>query len=179
MKIAIILGSGRDGRNGEAVANWILEQAQTRETGFEYELVDIKDFDLPFVTNAVIPSYLDKNYDNDVVKAWSATIDGFDGFVFVTPEYNHSVPAQFKNAFDHLYGEWAEKAVAIAGYSYSGGAFTRPAWREIVSVPQMRATETDLSFFIGDEWVDGVFTPAAGQVENVATVLGQLEALLG
>ncbi|MDO5061406.1 MAG: NAD(P)H-dependent oxidoreductase [Actinomycetaceae bacterium] len=179
MKIAVILGSGRDGRKGEAVVNWILEKAQARGGAVTYELVDIKDYELPFYTNELPPSFLEKQYGDAAIQCCSDTIDQYAGFVFVTPEYNHSVPAQFKNAFDHLYSEWKEKPVLVAGYSWGGGKFCIPAWREVVGAPQMRWVERPMSFFIGEEWVEGQFVPAAAQEEKLHAALSEVETLLG
>jgi NAD(P)H-dependent FMN reductase len=87
VKIAIILGSTRPGRKGEAVARWVLAKAEERPD-VDYELIDLLDHPLPHLDEAVSASR--GGYANDHTKAWSATIAAFDGFVFVTPEYNHS-----------------------------------------------------------------------------------------
>ncbi|EEH64278.1 flavin reductase [Gleimia coleocanis DSM 15436] len=177
MKIGIVLGTIRKGRNGETLAKWLLEQGAQRETGFEYELIDLADFALPVLDSEGIPMALEKNYEDEVVRAWSAKVDACDAFVFVTPEYNHSVPGAFKNAFDHLAPEWAGKPIAFAGYSWSGGKLAVSAWRQVVDTLQMKQVEQALEFNLGTEWVEGAYQPAAGQVENVAAVLDALEAL--
>src|SRR5699024_7004664 len=84
MKIGIILGSIREGRAGESVAEWVAEQAQQREAA-TYELVDLKTFDVPLLTSATVPGAAQKQYDDERVRRWSEKIDSFDGFVFVTP----------------------------------------------------------------------------------------------
>src|SRR5438552_17200731 len=103
IKIAIIIGSTRPGRNGEAVAKWIYEVAQKRSDA-EFELVDIKDFNLPLLDEPV-PAAMG-NYSKPHTKAWGAKIDSFDGYVFVTPEYNHGMNGALKHAIDFLYREW-------------------------------------------------------------------------
>lgn len=118
VKIAVIVGSTRPGRNGKAVADWVLEEAR-RRGGAEYQLVDIADFDLPLLDEPVPPSM--HQYGKDHTKRWSETIDGFDGFVFVTPEYNHSTSGALKNALDFLYREWNDKAAAFVSYGSAGG----------------------------------------------------------
>ncbi|WP_288831588.1 NADPH-dependent FMN reductase [uncultured Corynebacterium sp.] len=107
-------------------------------------------------------------------------IDSLDGFVFVTPEYNRSAPAPFKNAFDTLGEEWRAKPVAFAGYGYGygGGVNSVRAWRQIIGAFAMPATENDLSFSLAKEVRDGEFVPGSGQEKNVNAVLGELEALL-
>lgn len=61
-------------------------------------------------------------YQHDHTKAWAATIGGYDGFIFVTPEYNHSTSGVLKNAIDYLYAEWNNKAAALVSYGSLGGA---------------------------------------------------------
>ena len=95
MRIGIIIGSIRDGRAGQAVAEWVLEHASRRDDA-DFELVDLKTFDLPLLTSATVPGAAKKQYDDPRVTAWSQAIDALDAFVFVTPEYNHSVPAALR-----------------------------------------------------------------------------------
>src|SRR5690625_7252364 len=112
MKVGIVLGSIREGRMGEGVARWVNDLAQGRDTGVEYELVVLKEFNVPLLESPVIPGAANKQYDNDQVQAWSDTIDSFDGFIFVTPEYNHSVPGRLDNQFDALASQCLATAVA-------------------------------------------------------------------
>lgn len=116
LRIAVIIGSTRPGRNGEAVARWVYELARKREDA-EFELVDIKDYNLPLLDEPVPPSL--GQYSKDHTKAWAAKIDSFDAYVFVTPEYNHSTSGALKNAIDFLYKEWNNKAAGFVSY---GGA---------------------------------------------------------
>jgi NAD(P)H-dependent FMN reductase len=95
LRIAIIIGSTRPGRKGEAVAKWAYEIAQTRHDA-EFELVDIKDFNLPLLDEPTPP--IMGQYTQDHTKRWSAKISSFDAFVFVTPEYNHATCGALKNA---------------------------------------------------------------------------------
>ena len=99
-KIAIILGSTRPGRNGEAVAKWVLDIAKQRSDA-EYELVDIAEYKLPHLDEPMPPAM--GQYSQPHTKAWAEKIASFDGFVFVTPEYNHSTSGVLKNAIDYLY----------------------------------------------------------------------------
>ena len=118
-RIAIILGSTRPGRNGEAVAKWVYEIAQKR-TDAEFELVDIKDFNLPLLDEPMPP--IMGQYGKPHTKAWAAKIGSFDGFIFVTPEYNHGIPGALKNAIDFLFREWNDKAAGFVSYGGAGGA---------------------------------------------------------
>src|SRR4051812_11516294 len=119
VRIAIIVGSTRPGRNGEAVARWVHDIAARRKDA-EFELVDIKSFDLPLLDEPVPPSM--GKYTKPHTKAWAAKIDSFDGYVFVTAEYNHGPSGALKNAIDFLYREWNNKAAAFVSYGSAGGA---------------------------------------------------------
>ena len=118
LKIAIVLGSTRPGRNGEAVAKWVLDIAKKRKDA-EFELVDIGDYDLPLLEEPVPPSM--GQYAQPHTKKWSAKVASFDGFVFVTPEYNHSTSGALKNAIDFLYAEWNNKAAGFVSYGSAMG----------------------------------------------------------
>ena len=100
MKIAVITGSTRPRRNNEAVARWAYELASKRSDA-EFELVDIKDYNLPLLDEPVPASQ--GQYSQPHTKVWAAKIAAFDAYVFVTPEYNHGTSAALKNAIDYLY----------------------------------------------------------------------------
>ena len=175
-KIGIILGSTRDDRAGQAIAQWVADLAQGRTTGdVEYELIDLKAFDVPVLTSSVIPMAANKQYDDPNVQAWSDAIDSCDGFIFITPEYNRSVPGPFKNAFDCLAAEWAGKPVAFVGYGPSGAVRAIEAWRPIVvnfSMPQLR---NQVEFFLATDWAEGEFRPVDFKVERITSLLAELE----
>lgn len=116
LKIAIILGSTRPGRKGDQVARWVLDQAAQRGDA-EYELVDLADFPLPHLDEAMPPMM--GQYANDHTKQWAAKIGQYDGYIFVTPEYNHSTSGVLKNAIDYLNAEWNNKAAAFVSYGFS------------------------------------------------------------
>jgi NAD(P)H-dependent FMN reductase len=113
LKIAIILGSTRPGRNGEAVNQWVYEIAMKRSDA-DFELVDIKDFNLPLLDEPIPPSM--GQYTKEHTKIWSAKIDSFDAYVFVTAEYNHGIPGALKNSIDFLYREWNNKVAGFVSY---------------------------------------------------------------
>ena len=118
IKIGIILGSTRPGRNGEQVAKWVYDVASRRDDA-EYELVDLLDYPLPHLDEPLPPSF--GNYRNEHTKQWASKIASFDGFVIVTPEYNHGPSGVLKNALDYLYAEWNNKAVGFVSYGAAGG----------------------------------------------------------
>src|SRR5262249_31056021 len=103
LRIGIITGSTRPNRKAPDVARWVLDIAIKRNDA-EYRLVDIQDFELPLLDEPLPPSM--GKYQNPHTKRWAAAIASLDGFVFVTPEYNHGIPAALKNAIDFLFAEW-------------------------------------------------------------------------
>jgi NAD(P)H-dependent FMN reductase len=117
-RIAIVTGSTRPGRANEAVAQWVHDIAKKRSDA-EFELVDIKDYNLPLLDEPVPPSM--GRYSHAHTKAWAAKIDSFDAYVFVTPEYNHGMSGALKNAIDYLFHEWNNKAAGFVSYGSAGG----------------------------------------------------------
>jgi len=172
LKIAILMGSTRPGRNNDAVAKWVLEHAQKRGDA-EYELVDIKDYNLPLFDEPYPPSY--HNYTKDYTKHWAEKIAQFDGFVIVTPEYNHAPTAALKNALDYLYAEWNDKAVGFVGYGSVGAARAIENLRLIAGELQMADVRTavHLSLFTDFENFK-IFKPIPIQEETLKTMLDQL-----
>src|SRR6266481_6795301 len=105
LHIKVIIGSIREGRFSEKTANWIFGEAKNLE-GVTAELLDLRDYPMPFFNEAVTPSYMKEPYANPVVQKWTAKIAEGDAFIIVTPEYNHGYPAVLKNALDYVYREW-------------------------------------------------------------------------
>lgn len=157
MTIGIIVGSIRDGRAGSAVGQWVKERSEGRD--HNYKLIELADFDLPMLTGDTPPMALNKNYDDEKVTAWSKAIDECDGFIFVTPEYNHSVPGSFKNAVDHLGSEWSNKPVSYVGYSFTGGIRPVEHWRLIMANFSVISIRAQVSLNMAVDWTDGEFTP--------------------
>src|SRR4051812_23440142 len=118
IRVAIITGSTRPGRIGENVARWVNAQGARRDDA-ECELVDIAQYDLPLLDEPLPPSL--GRYMHPHTKRWAAKIASFDGFVFVTPEYNHSMSGALKNAIDFIYAEWNNKAAGFVSYGSTGG----------------------------------------------------------
>lgn len=126
MKLSIILGSTRDGRNGKRVADWVYNQIKG-DGNWQVQLLDIKDFALPIFSDEVLPSMMAGNYSNQAVIDWSRKIAESDAFIFVSPEYNHGMPSSLKNAIDWLYPEWGNKPAGIVAYSTGIGGGIRSA----------------------------------------------------
>ena len=120
LKIAIVTGSTRPGRNNESVANWVHRVAKERKDA-AFELVDIASYNLPLLDEPMPPVFA--QYSHEHTKAWSDKIASFDAYVFVTPEYNHGTSGALKNAIDYLYREWNNKAAGFVSYGgHAGGA---------------------------------------------------------
>src|SRR5580658_2902283 len=177
IKIAIILGSTRPGRNGEAVAKWVAEIAQKR-TDAEFELVDIKDFNLPLLDEPVPPSM--GQYSQSHTKKWAAKIDSFDGYVFVTPEYNHGICGALKNAIDFVYREWNNKAAGFVGYGSVGGVRAVEHLRLVMAEVQVATVRNQVALSLFSDFENYTkFKPAAHQEKSVNQMLDQLIAWSG
>jgi NAD(P)H-dependent FMN reductase len=112
-KLLVVIASVREGRVGKPVADWFLERAR-EHGGFEIEVADLKELDLPLMSEPNHPSL--GKYTQDVTRAWSATVGAADAFVFVSPEYNYSVPPPLSNAISYLNAEWKYKALGLVSY---------------------------------------------------------------
>jgi NAD(P)H-dependent FMN reductase len=171
-KIAIILGSTRPGRNGEAVAKWVYDIARKR-TDAEFELVDIKDYDLPLLDEAVPPSM--GQYSQPHTKKWAAKIASFDGFVFVTPEYNHSTSGALKNAIDFLYAEWNNKAAGFVSYGSAMGVRAVEHLRLIMAELMIADVRAQVMLSLLTDFENfSTFKPAAMKEKDVTVMLGQV-----
>lgn len=130
--ISVIIGSTRQGRFSEKPAQWVFQQLKKRDD-LEVRLLDLRDYPMSFFDQAVPPATPGRApYDNEVVKKWTAAIAATDGFIFVTPEYNHGIPAVLKNAIDWVYPEWNRKAAAFVSYGGVMGARSVEHLREVM-----------------------------------------------
>lgn len=116
--IKIILGTTRPQRFGIQPAEWITELAKAHPKA-TFELVDLKALNLPFLDEPMPPVM--GNYQHDHTKEWAKSLDATDGFIFVTGEYNHGIPAPLKNAIDFAAKEWNYKPAAFVGYGAEAG----------------------------------------------------------
>jgi len=174
IKIGIILGSTRPNRNGEQVAKWVYETAALRSDA-DFELVDLRDYPLPHLDEPLPPSM--GQYQNDHTKEWSDKIASFDGFVIVTPEYNHSTSGVLKNAIDYLYAEWNNKAVGFVSYGAVGGARAAEQLRLISGELQMADVRQQVALSLLTDFENySVFKPSAYHVAALNTLLDQVVA---
>jgi len=172
IRIAIIVGSTRPGRKAEAVANWVYDIASKR-TDAEFEVVDILDFNLPLLDEPMSPAR--GEYTQPHTKAWSAKIDSFDAFVFVTPEYNHGPSGALKNAIDFLYREWNNKAAAFVSYGGAGGTRAVEQLRMVMGELQVADVRAHVALSLATDFQKYVtFKPAPRHDTLVGTMLDQL-----
>jgi NAD(P)H-dependent FMN reductase len=172
LRIAIVTGSTRPGRNNEAVAKWVHELARQRQDA-EYELIDIRSLDLPLLDEPVPPSM--GRYSKPHTKAWAAKVAPLDGFVFVTPEYNHGTSAALKNAIDYLYAEWNNKAAAFVSYGSAGGARAVEQLRLVLSECQVAHVRAQVMLSLMTDFENfSTFRPHARHEQELATMLDQL-----
>jgi NAD(P)H-dependent FMN reductase len=177
IKIGIIVGSTRPGRNGEAVARWVLDLAQKRpdRAEAEFELVDIQHFKLPLLDEPMPPSR--GQYTQPHTKAWSARIDALDAFVFVTPEYNHGPSGALKNAIDFLYLEWNNKAAGFVGYGGAGGNRAVEQLRLVMGELQIADVRAQVSLSLYTDFESfRVFKPAAAHEATANHMFDQVIA---
>ena len=174
LKVAIILGSTRPNRIGEAVARWVHGIAATR-TDAEYELIDVKDYNLPLLDEPIPPSQ--GKYSQPHTRAWAAKIDPFDAFVFVTPEYNHGTSAALKNAIDFLFKEWNNKAAGFVGYGSAGGVRAVEHLRLVMAEVMVATVRAQVMLSLLTDFENfSTFKPAGRHEQEVHRLLDQLLA---
>lgn len=183
MRIGVIIGSTRPGRNGEKVATWFMDQVTAHQEGsasndVTYELVDLAEFDLPLLDEPTVPGAANGEYENPATTTWAEKIATFDGYIFITAEYNHSVPAALKNAFDVLYIEWVKKSIAFVSYGSLSGARAVEHWRGIVANANMLQARNQVSVPLFDSLQeDGSVEPPKPVADGVSGLLTELEDL--
>ena len=141
--IKIILSSIRPNRAGQTVADWVKAQVQNRSDA-TFELVDLKDHQLPMFASEGFPSQVtDGDYGSPAVNNWAKKIGEADGFVFITPEYNHGYSSVLKNNIDHIYAEWNNKAAGFISYgSIAGGSRAVEQLRQVAGELQIADVRT-------------------------------------
>ncbi|MFC5846871.1 NADPH-dependent FMN reductase [Deinococcus petrolearius] len=172
VKIAIIIGSTREGRFADKPAAW-LRGIVSRRSDAEYEFVDLRDFPMPFfdevASNAYAPS------QNEVAVRWQRKLAEFDGYVFITAEYNHAPTGVLKNALDYAYPEWNRKPAAFVGYGSVGAARAIEQLRQIAVELQMAPVRTGVHIQGADffaAWQQGL------ALEDMAHLQPNVQAML-
>lgn len=180
-QIAIILGSTRPGRRGETVARWVAEGAGRHPAvaagEASVELVDLADYGLPLLDEPAPAAT--GYYHNAHTKRWATTIDRFDGFVFVTAEYNSSIPAALKNAIDYLYAEWNHKAAGFVSYGLYGGTRAVEQLRQTMGEIKIADVHAQVALNLYTDFDltgsdTGVCAPSGHQETALTTMLGEI-----
>src|ERR1700756_3201027 len=172
--ISVIVGSTRQGRFSEKPAQWILQHLQKRD-GIEAQMLDLRDFPMPFFDQPVPPAMPGRApYEHEVVKRWTAAIAASDGFVFVTPEYSYGPAAVLKNALDWVYPEWNRKAAAFVSYGSVSGARSVQQLRETAIELQLAPVRSSVHIPVAVLWahfqggdVDAGLAELAGSAETL------------
>lgn len=162
------------GRNGEAVCQWIYGIAKKRSDA-TFELVDIKDFNLPLLDEPIPPSM--GQYNQEHTKVWSSKIDSFDAYVFVTAEYSHGIPGALKNAIDFLFKEWNNKVAGFVSYGSAGGVRAVEQLRLVMAELQVATVRAQVQLSLFTDFENFTkFKPALYNENSVNTMLDQVIA---
>lgn len=172
LRIGIIVGSTRQGRLGAEVANWV-HRVAVADGRADYELVDVRDYDLPLFDEAVVPMVTPGVKPH--TRRWSEAIAGLDGFVVVTAEYNHGIPAALKNAIDFLYTEWNDKAVGFVSYGADGGVRAVEHLRGVMGMVRVASVAPQVTLYLATDFKDyREFTPAKQRRDELTAVLSSV-----
>jgi NAD(P)H-dependent FMN reductase len=136
MKVAVIIGAVREGRKTPQQAKWVMKTLEPM-AGVDAELVDLKDYPMPIFEEPVSPRYNPNRVVDPAAKKWLDKLEEFEAYVFVTPEYNHSIPGVLKNAFDYVDWQLKRKPAAVVSHGSAGGARAEVALKEILSESRM------------------------------------------
>jgi NAD(P)H-dependent FMN reductase len=174
LKIAVIIGSTRPGRKGEAIAKWVYAIGEKRGDA-QVKLVDLLDFDLPLLDEPISP--IMDQYSKPHTLAWASTIAPFDAFVFITPEYNHSTSGALKNAIDYLFKEWTNKVAGFVGYGGAGGVRAVEHLRLVMAELQVATVRNQVMLSLFTDFENfSAFKPAAHQEAAVNAMFDQVVA---
>ncbi|WP_328405819.1 NADPH-dependent FMN reductase [Nocardia sp. NBC_00403] len=174
IRIGIILGSTRPNRNGPQVAQWVLDTAARRGDA-EFELIDLREHPLPHLDEPVPPLFGPSVHEH--TRAWAERVAPFDGFVIVTPEYNHSAPGVLKNAIDHVFTEWVNKAVGFVSYGVNGGVCAVQQLRLVCGTLGMADVSPEVALSLHTDFENHAhFAPSDHHAVTLNKVLDQLIA---
>ena len=171
LNIAIIPGTSRPQALNPQIVAWVNDQLAANDD-VRAEVVDFGDFDLPLL-DEVVPAGA-KMYANDHTKAWGAKLDEFDAFIFVTPEYNHSISGSLKNALDFVATEFNHKVAGIVNYGADKGVRAAEHLRHILANYKLAVVRDQASFSIFTDVADGTFAPTEVSAAPFASMVDDL-----
>ncbi|MBP9669233.1 MAG: NAD(P)H-dependent oxidoreductase [Candidatus Pacebacteria bacterium] len=161
LNIKVIIGSTREGRFGDKAAAWVTEHLAKQE-GIVAETLDLRDYDMPLFNEPVSPAFKSAPFAHEAVARFTKKIAEADGYIIVTPEYNHSTSGALKNAMDWVYQEWNDKPVAFVAYGSVGGARAVEHLR-LIAIELQMAPIREAVHLLGNDYFATVFgksTPA-------------------
>jgi NAD(P)H-dependent FMN reductase len=178
-RIAVVIGSTRPTRICAGIAEWIMN-ALRQDSPLRYELIDLALVNLPFLDEPLKAAL--GQYEHEHTRLWSKLVSGYDGFVFVFPQYNWGYPAPLKNSLDFLYHEWHEKPATSVTYGTRGGSRSAEQFQSVMQGLHMHLLQDRLEIVITDDdvdenWqlrdLDATLRPHLGQVKQLDTQLAQ------
>lgn len=171
MKLTIVITSTRPGRVGKAVADWFEGYARANPAGFDIQIADLQDVNLPLLDEPNHPAM--QQYEHAHTKRWSKIVDDSDAFIFVLPEYNHTAPPSFVNALDYLYKEWNYKPAGFVSYGgISGGIRATETAKLMLNTLEMVPVKQQVMIpMVGGHLEDGVFKPTDIHEKSAQTLL--------
>lgn len=178
-KLNVIITSVREKRVGKGVARWFTDRAKAHGA-FDVELVDLGTVNLPLLSEPEHPRK--RKYSQAATKAWSASVDAADAFVFVTPEYNYGMPPALLNALDHLYQEWLYKPAGFVSYGgISGGTRSVQMAKSVLTTLKMMPLPeaVNIPFVTTMVKEDGSFEGNEKHVQAAAGMLDELARWTG
>ncbi|WP_020006509.1 NADPH-dependent FMN reductase [Salinicoccus albus] len=179
--IGIITGSTREARVNLQVAEWVKDFAENMNLeDVNFEIVDTKDYDFPMFNQDLPPAMANKEYTLEVVQQWSQKIDSLDGFIFVIPEYNKSIPSSLKNAIDYIGPEWGNKAAGIVGYGSTLAVASTISLRQVLSNLNVATVGPFGAFSLFTDFEDmQTFKPAEVHNNTIEGVVSTVSAWSG
>ena len=171
--LVIIIGSTRPGRAGLPIAEWFAARAK-EHGGFDVTVIDLAELGLPLLNEPNHPRL--QQYTQEHTMEWSATVDGADAFVIVTPEYNAGYPAALKNALDYLHHEWHNKPVGFVSYGgVSAGTRAVQQLKQVVTTLRMLPVVDSVTIPFHTQFLqDGTFSPSQVLEQAADTMLDEL-----
>ncbi|MFT4128045.1 MAG: NAD(P)H-dependent oxidoreductase [Gordonia sp. (in: high G+C Gram-positive bacteria)] len=179
LRLAVIVGSTRPGRRSRLVADWAHEAGRSHlDDRATIDLIDLADFDLPLLDEPQ-PAAMG-SYSHDHTLRWAQTVEHYDGFIFVVPEYNHSFPAAVKNAIDFLFAEWNNKAAGFVSFGLAGGVRAAEQLRPVLAEVNVATVRSQVAlnlvddFALPDMTAPGTLTPSEQQHRLLNRMLDEL-----
>ncbi len=173
MRIGLVVGSTRPGRRASAIAQWTAPVAAKHlGEAVELRILDLEEFALPLLDEHV-PAAFGK-YERPHTRRWARAVDACDGFLFVTPEYNHSLPAALKNALDYVYAEWHDKAAGLVGYGVDGGVRAIEHLRQVLAELRVADVRTAVTLSLSEDFTEDAFSPRAFQTTRLHSMADEI-----